>query len=393
MPNLRDRDRSPVDLAFVIDHPAQHFSPGLAAVEQHGAIRCVAVYWRDNREGHFDKGFGQQIKWDIDLLDGYESIATDPRRATWRRSLTLLSWFARNRPRVVVIAGWAGPAARLAILWCKATHTPHYFEGDTTWQHTVDGGRPRVRRALVLRALFVGSRAIATGTFNREFYILHGIHPSRIIDGVIPIDTTRFAAAREQRDIADAADQSARGNTLVIGFAGKLIEQKGVGELLDAVALLDPAIDWHLRIVGDGPLRGELEAQVERLDIADRVTFSGFVNQADMPATFAAFDIFVAPSKWDLRILAVAEAMAAGAPVIISDATGIWGAGDLVQQGTTGMVYESGNPKALANTIETLAHDPTKRATLRAAAAERVKREGPETFVHQLETAATTPHG
>ncbi len=383
MPNRRTRDRSAVDLAFVIDHPAQHFSPGLAAVEQHGVIRCVAVYWKDNREGHFDKGFGQQVTWDIDLLAGYSSIATDPTQPMWRRSLTLLAWFARNRPRVVVIAGWAGPAARLAILWCKATRTPHYFEGDTTWQHTVDGSRPPRLRSLVLRLLFLGSSAIATGTFNREFYILHGMHPTRIIDGVIPIDTTRFAAARTE-PVSPRADAP-----LLIGFAGKLIEQKGVGELLDAVALLDPAIDWRLRIVGDGPLRADLEAQAARLGLAERVEFVGFVNQQDMPATFAAFDIFVAPSKWDLRILAVAEAMAAGAPVIVSDATGIWGAGDLVQHGTTGMVYESGNAAALARTIEDLANDPTKRAALRAAAAQRVEREGPSTFVTQLETAAT----
>jgi glycosyltransferase involved in cell wall biosynthesis len=385
VPQRRDRDGSVVDLAFVIDHPAQHFSPGLAAVEQHGVIHCVAVYWNDNRDGHFDKGFGQQVKWDIDLLQGYPSIATDPAQPTWRRSLTLLRWFARNRPRVVVIAGWAGPAARLAILWCKLARTPHYFEGDTTWQHTVDGSRPPWHRALVLRALFLGSSAIATGTFNREFYILHGMHPSRIIDGVIPIDTTRFAAAREQRV------PTAEGAPLTIGFAGKLIEQKGVGELLDAVAQIDPAIDWRLRIVGDGPLRGALEAQAVRLGIDDRVDFGGFVNQQDMPATFAAFDLFVAPSKWDLRILAVAEAMAAGAPVIVSDATGIWGAGDLVQHGTTGMVYESGDAAALARTIEGLARDPAQRAALRAAAAQRVEREGPQTFVTQLETAATRP--
>jgi glycosyltransferase involved in cell wall biosynthesis len=368
-------------VAFVMDHPAQHFSPGLRATHDRGRVRPVALYWDDFRGGYQDTGFDRKVTWDVDLLDGYESVATDPLRPTRRRIATIVGWLRRERPDVLVVAGWASPASRAALLWGAVTRTPIFLFGDSSWQHATGGAsRRRTSRALLHR-LFRRVGAISTGTFNREFYILHGMHPSRIISGVIPIDVDHFASARRE---ATATND----HLLVIGFAGKLIEQKGVAELVRAVALLRDRPGWRLRIVGDGTLRDDLTRLAKELDVDDVVDFVGFVNQQAIPGELAAFDVFVAPSTWDLRILAVAEAMAAGAPVVVSDATGVWGPGDLVEDGVTGRVYRQGHADELADVLRALLDDPAERERLRIAAAERVRSQSPDAFARSLEEAA-----
>jgi len=384
-------DERPVDLAFVIDHPAQHFSPGLSEATARGHVRVVALYWDDHRGGYQDTGFDRNITWDVDLLDGYESVATDPNTGRAKRTAFVLRWLHRERPAALVVAGWSSPVARAALAWAALTRTTVFFYSDASWQHA-SGGRTRGRaqRAL-LHTFFHRAFAIATGTFNREFYILHGMHPDRIVQGVYPIDVERFRAARRE-------SPAANGRPLVIGFAGKLIAQKGVDQLVRACALLADRDDWTLRIVGDGILRDELEALTKELELDERVELAGFVNQQDIPAALAAFDVFVAPSMWDLRILAVPEAMAAGAPVVVSDATGVWGPGDLVQDGLTGRVYRQGHPDELADVLAELLDDPGLRQRLRDAASARVLDQSPEAFAASLERAAeavavTSPNG
>jgi glycosyltransferase involved in cell wall biosynthesis len=366
-----------------MDHPAQHFSPGLRAAHDRGQVRLVALYWNDFRGGYQDAGFDRKVTWDVDLLEGYESVATDPTRPTRQRLATIVGWLRRERPDVLVVAGWASPVSRAALVWGAITRTPVFLFGDSSWQHATGGASRRLMSRAILQQLFRRAGAISTGTFNREFYILHGMHPSRIIPGVIPIDVDHFAAARHEAAATNEHDR-------VIGFAGKLIEQKGVEELVRAVALLRDRSGWRLRIVGDGVLRDDLTRLTKELDVDDRVDFVGFVNQQAIPAELAGFDVFVAPSTWDLRILAVAEAMAAGAPVVVSDATGVWGPGDLVEDGVTGRVYRQGHPSELADVLRSLLDDPRERERLRVAASARVVSQSPEAFARSVETAART---
>jgi glycosyltransferase involved in cell wall biosynthesis len=140
-------------------------------------------------------------------------------------------------------------------------------------------------------------------------------------------------------------------------------------------------------VVGDGPLRPELQALAAELGLAERVTFRGFANTTEMPALLAAFDVMVVPSRWDMRALVTIEAMAAGAAVIVSDATAVWGPGDLVEDGVSGLVYRSGDPAALGRQLGRLLEDPGLLATLRATAAARVTEFGPDAFARTMASA------
>lgn len=127
------------------------------------------------------------------------------------------------------------------------------------------------------------------------------------------VDPDIFKPRSIQRD-------PARG--FVIGYVGRLVPEKGVDLLLEAVSELTGI--WRLRIVGAGPEQDSLEALTRRLGISDRVTFEGELPSLRMPAFYRELDALVVPSRsrpnWVEQFGRVlTEGMACGVPVIGSD--------------------------------------------------------------------------
>ena len=147
-----------------------------------------------------------------------------------------------------------------------------------------------------------------------------------------------------------------------IGYAGRLVEEKGLFVLLDALVGLDG--DWQLRLVGDGPLRAPLLARARALRLAERVSLETSVPSTEMPATLQRFDALVLPSltrrNWKEqfgRILV--EAMACGVPVAGS------ASGEIPRVvGEAGLIVPEADPPALRAALHRLASDAAFRADL-----------------------------
>jgi glycosyltransferase involved in cell wall biosynthesis len=369
-----------IKVALAMDHPAQQFARAFEALNAQPDMDVRVLYWSAPRQA-YDVGFGRPVAWDVELLNGYEwsspAVRSAMGRITW-----LVGELRRLSPDVLVCYGWATPIARASITYCVLTRTPLLMYGDSTWQHP---GRWKYHllRSVALRILMrLCTGAVSTGTFNREFYIHHGLHPRRIWPGVCPADTGFFDRARQER-----GEHNELRAELRIGFAGKLIPRKGADELLRAAALLPQTDNWSVALVGDGPAIGELRRLATRLSIADRVAFHGFANTSEMPKLLADFDVLVVPSRFDMRVLVTIEAMAAGAAVIVSDATAVWGSGDLVEDGVTGLVYRSGDPAALAGQLHRLFDDPGFLVSLQRNGAARSASFGPAAFAQTMKMA------
>lgn len=375
--------RTPIRVAVVMDHPAQQFAQALRLLSLEEELRLQVYYW-SVAERMYDAGFDRAISWDIDLLGGYAWAAPTAAGSVTRRMRWLVSKFRAMRPQVVVCYGWASPIARAAIAYCLLTRTRLLLYGDTTWQHSSRGRRPLLRSVALRILIHLCTGAISTGTFNREFYIRNGMDPRRIYPGVCPADTETFGDAWSAGvEVSCSSDRSLR-----IGFAGKLIARKGVDELLQATALLPRTGGYSVTVVGGGPLMPELRALAMQLRVDDRVTFHGFANTTDMPKLLAGFDVVVVPSRLDMRVLVTIEAMAAGAVIVVSDATAVWGPGDLVEHEVTGLVYPSGDPQALARELGRLIVDRPFLMKLRHAGAERAAAYGPDAFARTIASAA-----
>ncbi|HEY8416349.1 MAG TPA: glycosyltransferase family 4 protein [Thermaerobacter sp.] len=142
----------------------------------------------------------------------------------------------------------------------------------------------------------------------------------------------------------------------IVGAVGRLEAPKGFDVLIEAFARLDPA-DYPaapcLVVVGDGSERQTLQRQARELGVADRVHFAGF--RPDSWRAFGGFDVTVIPSRQDGLPLVCLEAMAAGCPVIASDAGGL---PEMVQDGVTGLIVGAENAVALSGSLKTLLKNP-----------------------------------
>lgn len=125
----------------------------------------------------------------------------------------------------------------------------------------------------------------------------------------------------------------------------------------------------RLVLVGDGPLRRNLERLSSELGVGGQVKFIGFSR--DVPSVLGAADAFVLASDWEGSPLAVLEAMAAGLPVV---ATAVGGIAEVVENGITGLLVRRGDATALARAMITLSQNPALRRRLGEAGKDRARR-------------------
>jgi len=168
-----------------------------------------------------------------------------------------------------------------------------------------------------------------------------------------------------------------------IGYAGRLVEEKGVDLLIAAAAQLPG--EWRLVLVGGGPERDRLHAMAREAGIAERVEFADQVQSTEMPAFYRRFDVLALPSRtrpnWKEQFgRALVEAMASGVPVIGSNSGAI---PDVI--GEAGLIFPEGDAQALAHHLAALLADAGLRATL----GEKGRQRALACFTHERIAAAT----
>ena len=158
-------------------------------------------------------------------------------------------------------------------------------------------------------------------------------------------------------------------------FVGRLESRKGVDTLLAAVPrLLEEFPHVTFTLAGDDalPVDGVTTArqafEAAAPDAADRVEFTGPVDDDRLLALYAGCDVFVAPSRYESFGLVLLEAMMFGKPVVATDAGGI---PEIVEDGVTGLLVAPADVDALANALRTLIGSASRRVAMGAAARER----------------------
>lgn len=188
---------------------------------------------------------------------------------------------------------------------------------------------------------------------------------------VIPngVDTKTFRPRVRESDKAAAVRSS--GKPLVVGCVGRLHPDKDYSNLIRAVEVLtsEGSATFAVTIVGEGPERGRLEAEVAEKGLGEFVRFLG--ERSDVAEIYRTFDIFVIPSKTEGLPIALLEAMSSGLPCIATDVGGVRMALD---QGA-GMVVDPRDSTGLARALGALISNPDLRHSLGQTARERAVRE------------------
>lgn len=196
----------------------------------------------------------------------------------------------------------------------------------------------------------------------------------------------RWATPRETHVIHTGADLRTfqpvavpRHDNFMIVAVGRLEVYKGHSDLIEACAILvGRGLDIRCVIVGEGPIRADLERSVLNHGLLDRVTLPGAATRTGVRDWLAGADAFAMPSvrvtsgKMEGIPVVLMEAMAMRVPVV---ATRLSGIPELVIEGETGLLVPEHDPHGLADALERLARDPALRARLARAGSELVARE------------------
>jgi glycosyltransferase involved in cell wall biosynthesis len=237
-------------------------------------------------------------------------------------------------------AHFAGMAARTAYWIKQFFNVPFSFTA-----HANDIFSPRAF-AIGLDRLVESASAIITesdyaANYLREKFPSHTAKIHRVYNGLEPAN---FPQANFAATIP-----------LVLSI-GRLVEKKGFTDLISACRLLaDSGCDFRCEIAGDGPLRDELQTQIVRENLQDRIALSGAKSQEEIKRRLSSANVFVLPCTIeagggaDNFPTVIAEAMVSGLPVVSTSITGI---PEMVEHGVTGELVAPNDPAALAKSME-----------------------------------------
>lgn len=241
--------------------------------------------------------------------------------------------------------------------------------------HTEHGKEPEYlnKKALqsVERLLLRRTNRVVTVSedLRRRMVNSSGLNDERIVTIRNGIDVEEFFHPEYRNEIRESL--GIRTGSFLIGNIARLVSLKNHRFLLDVFSiLLKECRQVRLVLVGDGPLREDLEDYAKKMGVWDSVLFLG--ERKDVPNLLAAFDLFVLPSLTEGLSITLLEAMASGTPVVASD---VGGNPEIVEKGETGLLLPLGNTGEWIRCIKCLIEDPDKRKKFSERARVRVNKE------------------
>jgi len=184
----------------------------------------------------------------------------------------------------------------------------------------------------------------------------HGLRaPARVISN--GIDLKKFTPGERSEQVLQRLNLPL--DRQIVLHVNRLYNEKRIDVLLDAAAKMKS--NAHIALAGAGPLEADLREQAERLNLGDRVSFLGFVRDADLLALRRSSDVFVIPSEGELQSLSTMEAVACGLPVVAANSYAL---PELVHHGENGYLFQPGNSDELASYIDKLLADPALRTKM-----------------------------
>jgi glycosyltransferase involved in cell wall biosynthesis len=343
------------------DGQAVHIESLLAALRQAGHQVCVVA-----PPSFVGVTFGSEAKWLAHLRQRLPRAAYEVMEVLY--NITILWRLRRAYPRfrpdliyerynLFTIAG---------VVFARLYKLPIFLEVNSPLaaERAAFGGLALSRFAAWLerQTWRAADMVLPVSSVLAELVRAAGVPPDRI--AVIPngIDEEAFC----DLDHNEAKKTLGLAGKVVIGFTGFVREWHGLREVLEILSDPRCPADLHLLIVGDGPASPNLRVYSERLEVLSRVTFAGLVDRELVPRYLSAFDIALQPKAVRYASpLKIFEYMAAGKAIVAPDQANIR---EILINGETALLFESGNIAAFHDAILALACNAPLRERLGRAA-------------------------
>lgn len=355
-----------VRIAYLLSHPIQYQSVMLRELADSDEFDITVFYGLDTvSEGSFDAEFGQHVKWDVPLLEGYQyeflptllSAKVPGNLRPINRGLR--SRLKNGRFDLLWLHGWGRLADLLAIRDARALGIPILMRTENNFRGTA---RPRpgllqgLKESIKHRVMRQCDVFGYMGQAGYDYFRAYRVASQKLFDMPYLVDNHWWQEACSNVDVSEFRQTwQLKDDRPVVLYVGKLIARKGLIELLQAYTKLPADTRPYLLIVGSGPMEKQAHELAKDLP---HVRFAGFRNQAELPAFFTASDLFVIPSKDEQWGVVVNEAMNGGCAILASDEVG--SAPELVIEGKTGYLYPAGDTSKLENALNTALADPAQ---------------------------------
>lgn len=280
----------------------------------------------------------------------------NPKR-DWRSIRQLITIMKKVRPHIVhTHSSKAGLVGRIAA---KMTGVPIVF---MTAHNSIFYDNLSLKKKLLFayteKMLALGTDKIiaVSEALKDEILTWEKINPAKITVIKNGIDVEKFQISVDKIKICQELDL--KPDLPIVGTVARFAPQKGLTYLIDAIAMINNT-DAQFLIIGDGPLREDLEKQVQKLGLTNKIFFAGL--RRDIDHLLPVMDIFVLPSVTEGLPLTILEAMAAARPIV---ATAVGGIPEVIIDKKTGLLIPSKDADKLAQAIKQLLEDNTLARTL-----------------------------
>jgi glycosyltransferase involved in cell wall biosynthesis len=299
----------------------------------------------------------------------------------------------RAHPDIILCGGYSYLASWLAAYWARQRRIPFLLWVEST------AADLRRRRGVVeaLKRHYFGLCAgfVVAGRSSREYVRQFETSDRPIFTAPNAIDNDFFHRGAEDARRIDREGNLRQRMGLPDSYflnVGRLVEAKGVFDLIDAYAKLDSQLRSNVGLVfvGDGPARRELMARAQDIS-PGRVDFRGFVQKEQMPVHYALARALVFPTHSDTWGFVVNEAMACGLPVIVSDVAGC--VADLIGDQRTGLTVRPSDVSGLASAMDALAEDENARIQMSQKALRRILDYSPQACAAGIAEAVLSVRG
>jgi glycosyltransferase involved in cell wall biosynthesis len=212
---------------------------------------------------------------------------------------------------------------------------------------------------------YMRAEAVTTPTRRAAEFLEANTHVRNVLAISCGIDASQYTPNFEPRT-----------DNLIV-FVGRVTGEKQIDKLIRAAALLDPALNVKLEIVGGGDQEGSLRALINKLGLKDRAIITGYAEETYLRDALRRATVFAMPSIAELQSIATMEAMASGLPIVAANAMAL---PHLVHDGKNGFLFEPGNVAQLAKKLTKVLTmpqeqlDELKRESLRIVEAHDIRR-------------------
>ena len=340
-------------IALVISHPVQHFCPMYASWASIEGIE-LKVFFGSNLGAvkYIDPNFKKEIQWNNlylnefnhEFLNGSSTLQSTAELDAENLDKKLDEF----SPDLLVHYGYFHKLAKRARTWAINNKVKIAYISDAEHRQK----RPLWKEILKFPYLYNFFKKedyfFSVGDANEKYYSFYGVPKSKMQRMRFAIDIKSYDKAFEQKKTLRnnfRNQYSIALQDIAISVVGKLVDWKSQDHLIKLLKKLEqsyPIKKFHLLIAGSGLMENQWKILANDIK-HNQVHFLGFVNPADLPAIYAASDVYVHPALIEPHSLSISEAIYMGCPVIVANTSGSWGIDDDVQIGKNGFVYQHGN--------------------------------------------------